>query len=109
LRIFIELFPGLILLTSALPLSNPFAMYMGSVLVSLVWIWMLDRMQHTLFLNILCHTRPHFLCMLGLIKVGREPLLIDEHWYVSEHMLKFLGLLYLSIVLLFSVYYPTSL
>jgi hypothetical protein len=42
-------------------------------------------------------------------QVGHEPLLIDEHWYVSEHMLKFLGLLYLSIVLLFSVYYPTSL
>jgi hypothetical protein len=40
-------------------------------------------------------------------QVGGEPLLIDEHWYVAEHMLKFLGLFYLSIVSLSDVYYPT--
>jgi hypothetical protein len=40
--------------------------------------------------------------------VGGEPLLIDDHWYVDEHMLKFLGIFYLSTILLFGVYYPTS-
>jgi hypothetical protein len=35
--------------------------------------------------------------------------LTDEHWYVVEHMLKFLGLFYLSTISLSGVYYPTSL
>jgi hypothetical protein len=37
-----------------------------------------------------------------------EPILTNDHWYVAEHMLKFLGLFNLSIVSLSSVYYPTS-
>jgi hypothetical protein len=37
-----------------------------------------------------------------------EPLLTDDHWYVAEHMLKFLGLFYISIVSFSGVYYPTS-
>lgn len=41
-------------------------------------------------------------------QVGGEPLLTEEHWYVAEHMLKFLGLFYLSTVSLSGVYYPTS-
>jgi hypothetical protein len=32
-----------------------------------------------------------------------------KHWYVAEHMLKFLGLFYLSTISLSGVYYPTSL
>jgi hypothetical protein len=39
---------------------------------------------------------------------GGEPLLIDDHWYVVEHMLKFLWLFYISIISLSDVYYPTS-
>jgi hypothetical protein len=35
-------------------------------------------------------------------------LLIEDHWYVAEHMLNFLGLFYLSTVSLSGVYYPTS-
>jgi hypothetical protein len=41
-------------------------------------------------------------------QVGGESLLTEEHWYVAEHMLKFLGLFYLSTVSLSGVYYPTS-
>jgi hypothetical protein len=41
-------------------------------------------------------------------QVGGEPLWTDEHWYDVEHMLKFLGLFYLSIVSLCGVYYPIS-
>jgi hypothetical protein len=41
-------------------------------------------------------------------QVGGEPSLMDEHWYVAEHILKFLGLIYLSNVLLSGVYYPAS-
>jgi hypothetical protein len=37
-----------------------------------------------------------------------EPLLIEEHWYVVEHILQFLGLFYLSTISLSGVYYPTS-
>jgi hypothetical protein len=37
-----------------------------------------------------------------------ESLLIDDHWYVVEHMLEFLGLFYISTVSLSGVYYPTS-
>jgi hypothetical protein len=37
-----------------------------------------------------------------------EPVLTDDHWYVIEHMLKFLGLFYLSTVSLYGVYYPAS-
>jgi hypothetical protein len=33
--------------------------------------------------------------------------LTEEHWYVVEHILKFLGLFYLSTISLFGVYYPT--
>jgi hypothetical protein len=36
-----------------------------------------------------------------------EPLLADDHWYVVEDMLKFLGLFYISTISLSSVYYPT--
>jgi hypothetical protein len=39
---------------------------------------------------------------------GGESLLTDDHWYVVEHMLKFLGLFYISTVSLSGVYYPTS-
>jgi hypothetical protein len=39
---------------------------------------------------------------------GGESLLTDDHWYVIEHMLKFLGLFYISTVSLSGVYYPTS-
>jgi hypothetical protein len=47
--------------------------------------------------------------MLVLIyQDGGEPLLIEEHRYVAEHILKFLGLFYLSIVSLSGVYYTTS-
>jgi hypothetical protein len=35
-------------------------------------------------------------------------LLIKDHLYITEHLLSFLGLFYLSIVALSSVYYPTS-
>jgi hypothetical protein len=35
-------------------------------------------------------------------------LLTEDHWYVAEHMLNFLGIFYLSIVSLSGVYYPTS-
>jgi hypothetical protein len=41
-------------------------------------------------------------------QVGGESLLTEEHWYVAEHMLKFLGLFYLSTVSLSGVYYSTS-
>jgi hypothetical protein len=39
---------------------------------------------------------------------GGEPLLTDDHWYVAEHMIKFLGLFYISTISLSGVYYPTS-
>jgi hypothetical protein len=39
---------------------------------------------------------------------GGESLLIDDYWNIIEHMLKFLGLFYISIVSLSDVYYPTS-
>jgi hypothetical protein len=41
-------------------------------------------------------------------QVGGESLLTEDHWYVVEHMLNFLGLFYLSTVSLLGVYYPTS-
>jgi hypothetical protein len=37
-----------------------------------------------------------------------ESLLTEDHWYVAEHMLNFLGLFYLTTVSLSGVYYPTS-
>jgi hypothetical protein len=40
--------------------------------------------------------------------IGGEPLLTDDHWYVVEHMLKFLVVFYLSTISLSCVYYPTS-
>jgi hypothetical protein len=39
---------------------------------------------------------------------GGELLLTDDHWYVVEHMLKFLGLFHISTVSFFGVYYSTS-
>jgi hypothetical protein len=39
---------------------------------------------------------------------GGEPLLIDDHWYVAKHMLKFLVLFYIYTILLSGVYYLTS-
>jgi hypothetical protein len=41
-------------------------------------------------------------------RTGGEPLLIDDHWYVVEHMLNFLVLFYISTISLSGVYYPTS-
>jgi hypothetical protein len=41
--------------------------------------------------------------------IASESLLTDDHWYVVEHMLKFLGLFYLSTISLSGVYHPTSL
>jgi hypothetical protein len=45
---FIELFPDLILLTSALRLSNPFTLHMRYVLISFLWTWILDGVELTL-------------------------------------------------------------
>jgi hypothetical protein len=45
---FIELFPDLILLTSALWLSNPFTLHMRCVLISFLWTWILDGVELTL-------------------------------------------------------------
>jgi hypothetical protein len=41
-------------------------------------------------------------------QAGGESLLTEDHCYVAEHMLNFLGLFYLSTVSLSGVYYPTS-
>jgi hypothetical protein len=56
-----------------------------------------------------CAIQEHlFVFISANYPTGGEPLLTDDHWYVVEHMLKFLVVFYLSTVSLSGVYYPTS-
>jgi hypothetical protein len=54
----------------------------------------------------LCHI--FFMFISANYPTGGELLLTDDHWYVVEHMLKFLGLFHISTVSFFGVYYSTS-
>jgi hypothetical protein len=56
--------------------------------------------------HVVPYKRPFSVFISTNYPTGGESLLIDDHWYVVEHMLQFLGLFYLSTVfLVFTIQY----
>jgi hypothetical protein len=56
--------------------------------------------------HVVPYKRPFSVFISTNYPTGGESLLIDDHWYVVEHMLEFLGLFYLSTVfLVFTIQY----